>query len=144
MQKMWAQFTAGCVARSGPLLQHVSTVEVARDLDIMRALVGDRSLNFFGASYGTFIGATYAALVPQDASDGWSWTERSTRSRPLTSPTSTAAIGFETALTAYLTYCVDQGDCPLGDRRQYRPLEAGGLSQAARCEAAANRETDVS
>jgi pimeloyl-ACP methyl ester carboxylesterase len=113
MQKMWAQFTAGCVARSGPLLQHVSTVEVARDLDIMRALVGDRSLNFFGASYGTFIGATYAALFPKKVGrmvlDG--------AIDPLATPHQSdinSAIGFETALTAYLTYCVDQGDCPLG------------------------------
>jgi pimeloyl-ACP methyl ester carboxylesterase len=113
MQKMWAHFTAGCEARSGPLLQHVSTVEVARDLDILRALVGDRKLNFFGASYGTYIGATYAALFPKRVGrmvlDG--------AVDPLASPHSsfvTGAIGFETALTAYLTYCVSQGDCPLG------------------------------
>ena len=50
---------------SGPLLEHVSTVEVARDLDVMRQLVGDKKLNYFGASYGTYIGATYAGLFPK-------------------------------------------------------------------------------
>jgi pimeloyl-ACP methyl ester carboxylesterase len=113
MQRSWAHYTAGCVARSGPLLQHVSTVEVARDLDILRALVGDRSLYFFGASYGTYIGANYAALFPKRVGrmvlDG--------ALDPLASPHRSeirSAEGFETALTAYLKYCVGSGSCPLG------------------------------
>jgi pimeloyl-ACP methyl ester carboxylesterase len=113
-ENSWSQFTAGCVARSGPLLQHVSTVEVARDMDVLRALVGDKKLNYFGASYGTFIGANYAALFPKNVGrmvlDG--------AIDPLSTPRENdlnQAVGFETALTAYLTYCVDQGDCPLGD-----------------------------
>ena len=48
-----------------PLLAHVSTVEVARDMDIMRAVVGDDQLHYYGASYGTYIGATYAGAVPR-------------------------------------------------------------------------------
>ncbi len=114
LQKIWSAFTAGCVANSGPLLQHVSTVEVARDLDVMRAVVGDKKLNYFGASYGTYIGANYAALFPEHVGrmvlDG--------AVDPLAKPHQTdlnVAAGFETALTAYLGYCVDQGDCPLGD-----------------------------
>ena len=114
MQRSWHRFTAGCVARSGPLLQHVSTVEVARDLDILRALVGDRSLHYFGASYGTFIGATYAALFPKRVGrmvlDG--------AVDPQAPPHRThidQAAGFETALTAYLQYCVGNGNCPLGN-----------------------------
>jgi pimeloyl-ACP methyl ester carboxylesterase len=114
MQRSWHRFTAGCVAKSGPLLQHVSTVEVARDLDILRAVVGDRSLHYFGASYGTFIGATYAALFPKRVGrmvlDG--------AVDPLAPPHRThldQAVGFETALTAYLQYCVGNGNCPLGN-----------------------------
>ncbi len=113
-QDSWAHFTAGCVANSGPLLQHVSTVEVARDLDVMRAVVGDSSLHYFGASYGTYIGATYAALFPQQVGrmvlDG--------AVDPLAPPRRTEldqAVGFETALTAYLGSCVHHGNCPLGD-----------------------------
>ena len=113
MRRSWARFTAGCAAGSGPLLQHVSTVEVARDVDILRALVGDRSLYFFGASYGTYIGATYAALFPKRVGrmvlDG--------AVDPLATPHQSElnqAVGFETALTAYLKYCVAGGGCPLG------------------------------
>jgi pimeloyl-ACP methyl ester carboxylesterase len=114
MQDEWARYAQGCLEKSWPLIEHVSTVEVARDMDIIRAVVGDRKLNYFGASYGTYIGATYAGLFPKKVGrmvlDG--------AVDPLASPHKTflaQAVGFETALTAYLEYCVDGGDCPLGD-----------------------------
>ena len=95
-------------------MEHVSTVEVARDLDLMRQLVGDKKLNFFGASYGTYIGATYAGLFPKKVGrmvlDG--------AVDPLADPHKVAVhqtAGFQTALDAYLQDCVDKGSCPLGD-----------------------------
>jgi pimeloyl-ACP methyl ester carboxylesterase len=45
-------------------LQHVSTADTARDLDLLRAGVGDRTLNYYGVSYGTFLGATYSNMFP--------------------------------------------------------------------------------
>jgi pimeloyl-ACP methyl ester carboxylesterase len=59
------QFTAGCERRSGDVLAHVSTVEAARDIDILRVLVGEEKVDYLGASYGTYLGATYAELFPQ-------------------------------------------------------------------------------
>jgi pimeloyl-ACP methyl ester carboxylesterase len=53
-----------CKSRDGWLLQHVSTADTARDLDLLRSAVGDRTLNYIGTSYGTFLGATYANLFP--------------------------------------------------------------------------------
>ena len=53
-----------CAQRSGDLLQHVSTADTARDLDLLRAAVGDRKLNYYGVSYGTFLGATYTNMFP--------------------------------------------------------------------------------
>jgi len=53
-----------CQSRDGWLLQHVSTADTARDLDLLRQAVGDRTLNYIGTSYGTFLGATYANLFP--------------------------------------------------------------------------------
>ena len=50
--------------KSAPLASHMTTVETARDLDIIRAALGGPRLDYFGASYGTFLGATYAALFP--------------------------------------------------------------------------------
>jgi pimeloyl-ACP methyl ester carboxylesterase len=53
-----------CAAGSGDLLDHLSTANVARDLDLLRQAVGDPTLNFHGYSYGTYLGGTYANLFP--------------------------------------------------------------------------------
>lgn len=53
-----------CVKKSGDILAHLSTANVARDLDLLRAAVGDSKLNYYGLSYGTVIGATYASMYP--------------------------------------------------------------------------------
>ncbi|MEV8372909.1 alpha/beta hydrolase [Kribbella sp. NPDC056861] len=53
-----------CSARAGDKLAHMSTANVARDLDLLRQSVGDDKLTYFGYSYGTYLGATYAKLFP--------------------------------------------------------------------------------
>ena len=58
------EFGERCAEGSGDLLGHVSTVEAARDIDVLRAVLGDERLNFLGKSYGTYLGATYAELFP--------------------------------------------------------------------------------
>ncbi len=63
--RMLAEFGNGCVKMSGDLAAHVSTVEAAKDMDVLRAVLGDSKLTYFGASYGTFLGATYAGLFPK-------------------------------------------------------------------------------
>jgi pimeloyl-ACP methyl ester carboxylesterase len=57
-------FDAGCDARSSRLLPFVGTVDAARDMDRIRAAVGDPRLTYLGFSYGTLLGATYARLFP--------------------------------------------------------------------------------
>ena len=59
-----AEFADSCWEHSGDLLNHISTIETVRDLDLLRRLVDDDSLHFLGYSYGTQIGATYAELFP--------------------------------------------------------------------------------
>ncbi|MYW68330.1 alpha/beta fold hydrolase [Streptomyces sp. SID8379] len=58
-------YSAACARRSGDLLPHLRTTEVARDLDLIRAAVGDGKLHYLGFSYGTQLGATYAHLFPR-------------------------------------------------------------------------------
>ena len=53
-----------CRAGSGALLDHLSTANVARDMDVLRAAVGDPKLTYIGHSYGSHLGATYANLFP--------------------------------------------------------------------------------
>ncbi|QEO08693.1 alpha/beta hydrolase [Protaetiibacter larvae] len=104
-------FGAACLEHTGALLEHVDTVSAARDLDLTRAVLGDETLNYLGYSYGTYLGASYASLFPTRAGrlvlDG--------AIDPSTSEfevTLTQARGFEGALTAYLSDCVDRQGCP--------------------------------
>ncbi|GAA1514853.1 alpha/beta hydrolase [Streptomyces albidochromogenes] len=59
-----AAFGADCAERSGKVLPHVKTSNAARDMDLVRQVLGDRKLHYFGFSYGTELGATYAHLFP--------------------------------------------------------------------------------
>ncbi|RJQ78776.1 alpha/beta hydrolase [Pseudonocardiaceae bacterium YIM PH 21723] len=59
-------FDEDCVEYSGKLVDHVSTANVARDMDLLRQAVGDKQLSYHGYSYGTYLGATYAAMFPKN------------------------------------------------------------------------------
>jgi pimeloyl-ACP methyl ester carboxylesterase len=54
-----------CARRGGPILNHMSTADVARDMDVLRAALGDKKLTFLGFSYGSMLGQTYANLFPK-------------------------------------------------------------------------------
>ncbi|MEU6677552.1 alpha/beta hydrolase [Streptomyces sp. NPDC046925] len=60
-----AEFGAGCARDAGQFLGHVSTVEAAQDMDVMRQVLGDEKLHYMGVSYGTELGGTYAHLFPK-------------------------------------------------------------------------------
>jgi pimeloyl-ACP methyl ester carboxylesterase len=106
------KFATGCQA--GELAAHVSTVEAARDMDVLRSALGESKLTYFGASYGTELGATYAEyfsekvgrLVLDGAVDPTLGLEQVLKAQ---------AEGFETELRSYVQYCLDEGDCFLGD-----------------------------
>ncbi|MDD9375672.1 alpha/beta hydrolase [Streptomyces sp. ZAF1911] len=57
--------SAACKARSGAILPHVGTLDAARDLDVLRAALGDDKLTYLGWSYGTQLGTTYGELFPR-------------------------------------------------------------------------------
>ena len=114
MSERFKQLEADCASRTKPteLLDHVDTVSVARDLDILRALSGDQKLNYTGFSYGTYLGATYAELFPANTGrlvlDGaldpsLSYSERRQGQ----------ARGFERALRNYVVWCQSGQSCPL-------------------------------
>ena len=112
-EDLLAEFAAGCEEDAAELLPHLSTTDVARDLDIIRAVVGDDVLHYYGASYGTFIGAVYAELFPDRVGrvvlDG-----AVDPSLDIEEVNKQQAAGFETALRAYVSACVAKSDCPLG------------------------------
>ncbi|MFG2311979.1 alpha/beta hydrolase [Streptomyces sp. NPDC048566] len=57
-------YARGCATRSGDGLRHYTSLDNARDLEVLRAALGERGLTFMGASYGTYVGALYATLFP--------------------------------------------------------------------------------
>jgi pimeloyl-ACP methyl ester carboxylesterase len=67
-ERVWVQadrtWARACAERGGPILDHMSTANVARDMDLLRRAVGDRKMTYVGYSYGTAIGSTYANLFP--------------------------------------------------------------------------------
>ncbi|MCI0689145.1 MAG: alpha/beta hydrolase [Sporichthyaceae bacterium] len=120
------EFAAGCEKNSGELLPYVSTADAARDMDVIRAVVGDEKLNYLGKSYGTFLGATYAGLFPQRVGrlvlDGAIDPRVSGEEMSLAQ-----AEGFEQALRAFMDDCVQQSDCPVGPSTQEGLDQIGGL-----------------
>ncbi|MFF6884047.1 alpha/beta hydrolase [Streptomyces sp. NPDC012421] len=64
----WARTVAEkCRARNGAVLPHLSTRNTARDMDVVRAVLGERKISYLGYSYGTYLGAVYTQMFPQRA-----------------------------------------------------------------------------
>lgn len=106
-----------CVKNSGAIASHVSTEEAARDLDVLRALMGQKKLDYYGASYGTQLGATYAELFPRRTGamilDGAVDPSRSKERQGFDQ-----AKSFQRALKAYIASCLEDGDCALGEDQE--------------------------
>ncbi|MFB4299487.1 alpha/beta hydrolase [Actinomadura sp. NTSP31] len=110
-----ASFAKACETGSGKLLPHVGTLSAARDLDAIRAAVGDPKLNYFGISYGTWLGGNYAHQMPGNVGravlDGAVDTRLNTADLGLQQ-----AAGFQHALLDFGAACARLGakSCPLG------------------------------
>ena len=106
VETTFRQMEANCAAGTKPagLLDHVDTISVARDLDVLRALSGDQRLNYLGISYGTHLGAHYAELFPANTGhmvfDG-----AVDPSLSLGERAAGQAKGFETSLRTYVKQC---------------------------------------
>ncbi|WP_369172235.1 alpha/beta hydrolase [Streptomyces sp. R28] len=61
-----ADFGKGCQKSEGTLIAHVSSTDTARDMDLMRQVLGDTQMHYFGISYGTELGGVYAHLFPKN------------------------------------------------------------------------------
>ena len=104
-------YAAACEKNTGELLGHIDSVSTARDMDLIRALLGDTTLNYLGYSYGTFLGTVYAQLFPQNVGkmvlDG--------ALDPTISSLDELKVqmaGFDSAFKAYMAYCLANDGCP--------------------------------
>jgi pimeloyl-ACP methyl ester carboxylesterase len=102
-------FADACEQNSGEHLPYVGTTNAARDMDLMRQVLGDDKLYYFGISYGTELGGVYAHLFPTKVGravfdavvDPTKDYEQSSLGQ---------AKGFQLALTNFAQDCVDRGD----------------------------------
>jgi pimeloyl-ACP methyl ester carboxylesterase len=102
-----------CQRKVGPLLGHVDTLSTVKDMDVIRAVLGDARLSYYGASYGTFLGAWYAQEFPWRVGrlvlDGAVDPSLTTHQYAVGQ-----AKGFYEALRAFVANCESKGtDCPL-------------------------------
>ncbi|MBQ1093888.1 alpha/beta hydrolase [Streptomyces sp. B93] len=112
------QFNDACEDRSERMLPHVATTDAARDMDLMRQVLGDDKLHYFGISYGTELGGVYAHLFPKNVGRAVF--------DAVVDPTQTPeqgslgqAKGFQRALDNFAEDCVSQEEeCPIGDSAQ--------------------------
>ena len=106
-----------CKSNNGDVLEHVDTADVARDMDYIRSLMGVKKLNYFGFSYGTYLGATYATLFPHNyrsmVLDGA--LDPSQYANDPTAGLRLQSQGFEVALGRFFQACAAQQDaCGFG------------------------------
>jgi pimeloyl-ACP methyl ester carboxylesterase len=106
-------FVRGCERNSGALLRYVGTANAARDMDVLRAALGDAKLTYLGKSYGTYLGTWYAQLFPTHV--------RALVLDGAVDPTESAlnmnvvqAQGFQVALASFIDNCLHLSACPLG------------------------------
>jgi len=111
LEKAGEDLAAACQARSGDILPYVSTAATARDMDRIRQALGEAKISYFGFSYGSQLGATWASLFPA--------TVRATVLDGAVSPTDTPAEqsiaqakGFELAFGHFLDDCAQKSSCP--------------------------------
>ncbi|RTL63640.1 MAG: alpha/beta hydrolase [Pseudonocardiaceae bacterium] len=109
------RFVQGCVSKTGvDVLANVGTRDVVKDMDVLRAVLGDQKLTYAGFSYGTRIGSTYAEAFPQNVRalvlDGALDPQQTTIDR-----TVDQNAGFQGAFDAFAKWCASQTTpCPLG------------------------------
>jgi pimeloyl-ACP methyl ester carboxylesterase len=105
---------SSCRLRGGDMLDHMSTADVARDLDQLRQMVGDSGLSYYGVSYGSFLGNVYANMFPDKVRavvidgvlDPVAWTTGS--GDGTTVPFSTrlhSAVGAQATLEQFFSLC---------------------------------------
>ncbi|KPC66096.1 alpha/beta hydrolase [Streptomyces chattanoogensis] len=126
------RIAAACEKNSGKVLPYVGTESAARDMDLMRQVLGDAKLNYFGMSYGTELGGVYAHLFPKNVGR----TVLDAVVDPTKDPAQESlgqAKGFQLALDNYLADCAENpATCPYRSPEEGRRRIAGLLAKAGK------------
>jgi pimeloyl-ACP methyl ester carboxylesterase len=123
-------YASQCARNAADLLPYVGTVNAARDMDVLRAALGESALTYLGKSYGTELGASYAQQFPSKV--------RALVLDGAVNPALTGlqldvaqAQGFESAFGQFAAWCVAQSGCPLGSTAAGAVSKVAGLLDAA-------------
>ena len=104
------EFTAACEEANGDILPYIGTNNSARDMDSIRRALGEDKISYFGFSYGSELGATWATLFPETVRAAVLDGAVDPNADPLESSIQQAQ-GFEGTLTTYLAQCSADPDC---------------------------------
>lgn len=110
LQKSSQLLATRCLEKLGERLKFLGSVDVVRDMELMRQVLGEEKVNFLGKSYGSYLGLVYTSMYPKNVGrfvlDG------------VVDPNLSAneinkaqALGFEIALDAFLNDCINKKDC---------------------------------
>lgn len=106
------EFAQACYDNTGEFLANVDTPSAARDMDVLRTVLGDDKLNYLGFSYGTSLGATYAHIYPGNVGrmvlDG-----ATDLSQEDVESSKAQMAGFEQSLRTYAEDCANRSTCSL-------------------------------
>ncbi|MFC9437301.1 alpha/beta hydrolase [Nocardia sp. NPDC057030] len=115
-------YGTSCQQMTGDLLDHVDTVQVARDLEALRRRLGGAPLNYLGLSYGTEIGAEYARLFP-DKSRTLALDGALVHSQPVATMSYYESIAFEDSWNRFAQWCRSTAECVLRDQDPSKILD---------------------
>ena len=106
------RFNAECEKKSGKILPYISTIATARDIDMIRRALDEKTISFFGFSYGSELGAHWVNLFPDTVRaavfDGAADPNASFLQGGLDQ-----AAGFEGQLNAFFADCATRETCPI-------------------------------
>ncbi|HAP77557.1 MAG TPA: hypothetical protein DCR14_15935, partial [Acidimicrobiaceae bacterium] len=104
-------FDDGCRERYGDTLRHYSTANTARDMDMIRAGLGDDQMSFLGISYGTYLGGVYATLFPERVRAMVLDAAYEPNGDSVEEQYLTQVVGFEEAFNNWAAWCEENTDC---------------------------------
>ena len=123
---------AACQGSDRDLIPYLTTIATARDLDLIRAAIGDEKLTYLGFSYGTHLGATYAQLFPTHVRalvlDGVVNPQTAGGTNGPPELDETYGTSFDRAFDRFTAACIASTTCPLRpDPRAARDAAAAGV-----------------
>ena len=104
-------FVEGCTKNYGDTLRFYSTEATARDMDLMRAAMGDEQISYLGISYGTYLGAVYATLFPDRVRAMALDSAYEPNGDTVDEQYLTQIVGFEHAFDDWVSWCETNAEC---------------------------------